>query len=191
MKKKGTLRRLLGYIGQNRRHLILAIVCACFSTLFMLTEPIARGKVVDMITNGIKSEDGMDLKSIVLMCLLTLALEILLFYSDQKEQKLLTLVSTDVTRKFRKELFEKLDRLPMSFFFNRNSGDILSNLTNDTNVIGQNLTNGIFYLGGGLITMAAALVIMLISSPILTLISVIATARAVRSSSMKPSKVMP
>ena len=166
MKKKGTLRRLLGYIGQNRRHLILAIVCACFSTLFMLTEPIARGKVVDMITNGIKSEDGMDLKSIVLMCLLTLALEILLFYSDQKEQ---------VTRKFRKELFEKLDRLPMSFFFNRNSGDILSNLTNDTNVIGQNLTNGIFYLGGGLITMAAALVIMLISSPILTLISVIAT----------------
>ena len=175
MKKKGTLRRLLGYIGQNRRHLILAIVCACFSTLFMLTEPIARGKVVDMITNGIKSEDGMDLKSIVLMCLLTLALEILLFYSDQKEQKLLTLVSTDVTRKFRKELFEKLDRLPMSFFFNRNSGDILSNLTNDTNVIGQNLTNGIFYLGGGLITMAAALVIMLISSPVLTLISVIAT----------------
>ncbi len=175
MKKKGTLRRLLGYIGQNRRQLIFAIVCACFSTVFMLTEPIARGKVVDMITNGIKTEDGLDLKSIALMCLLTLALEILLFYSDQKEQKLLTLVSTDVTRKFRKELFEKLDRLPMSFFFNRNSGDILSNLTNDTNVIGMNLTNGIFYLGGGIITMAAALVIMLISSPILTLISVVAT----------------
>ena len=174
-KKEGTLKRLLRYIGQNRRNLILAIVCAGCSTVVMLTEPIARGKVVDMITEGIKSEGAMDLKAIGLMCLLTLGLEILLFYTDQKEQKLLTVVSTGVTRKFRKELFEKLDRLPMGFFFNRNAGDILSNITNDTNVIGQNLTNGIFYLGGGIITMVAALVVMLFYSPILTLISLVAT----------------
>ena len=174
-KKEGTLKRLLRYIGQNRRNLILAIVCAGCSTVVMLTEPISRGKVVDMITEGIKSEGAMDLKAIGLMCLLTLGLEILLFYTDQKEQKLLTVVSTGVTRKFRKELFEKLDRLPMGFFFNRNAGDILSNITNDTNVIGQNLTNGIFYLGGGIITMVAALVVMLFYSPILTLISLVAT----------------
>lgn len=175
MKKKGILGRLLGYIGQDRRHLILAVVCACFSTLFMLTEPIARGKVVDLITTQIKSEKPMNLKVIALMCLLTLVLQILLFYTDQKEQRLLTVVSTNVTRKFRKELFEKLDRLPMGFYFNRSAGDILSNITNDTNVVGQNLTTGIFYLGGGIITMAAALVIMLITSPILTLISVVSS----------------
>lgn len=174
-KKEGTLGRLLQYIGQNRRHLVLAAVCACFSTLFMLTEPIARGKVVDMITEGTKSADPMDLKSIALMCLFTLLLQILLFYTDQKEQKLLTVVSSGVTKKFRRELFEKLDRLPMGFFFNRAAGDILSNITNDTNVVGQNLTNGIFYLGGGIITMAAALVVMLFYSPILTLISIIAS----------------
>ena len=173
--KKGTLGRLIGYLCQNRKQLILAIVCACFSTLFVLTEPIARGKVVDMITSGIKSEGPLDLKAIILMCLLTLLLQILLFYTDQKEQKLLTVVSSGVTRKFRRELFEKLDRLPMKFFFNRASGDILSNITNDTNVVGQNLTNGIFYLGGGIITMAAALVVMLFNSPLLTLISILST----------------
>ena len=172
MKKDGTLRRLFGYLGQNRKHLILAVVFACFSTVFVLTEPLARGRVVDMITAGIHSDKPMDLKAIGLMCLLTLALQILLFYADQKEQKLLTVVSSSVTRKFRDDMYQKLDRLPMSYYFSRSSGDILSNLTNDTSVVGQNLTSGIFYLGGGSITMVAALIIMLFQSVPLTLVSI-------------------
>ena len=82
------------------------------------------------------------------------------------------MVSSSVTRKFRDDMYQKLDRLPMSYYFSRSSGDILSNLTNDTSVVGQNLTSGIFYLGGGSITMVAALIIMLFQSVSLTLVSI-------------------
>lgn len=168
-------RMLAQYIGQNRKNVIGAVALAVVSAAAVLIDPYLREKAVDRILAGIIGEALIDVRTVGLLCLSCVLLQILKFYTDQKQHRLLIGVSTSVTQRMRKDLNEKLDRLPMNYFFKNQSGDTLARITNDTEVVGQNLAVIILYVVGGILLLVAALVMMFVSNVQLALVCVLTT----------------
>lgn len=177
--KKATFRRLLYYFGKQKGKLMLIFISVLCSTSAILAVPMVIGTAIDDIYKGITATKATGIRFAVnfhtmagimgLLLLLFLINYLLKFF----EEYTMTTVSQGITLSMRKDLSDKLNRLPPSFYDCNPKGEILSRATSDLEKIADSLQEGLTQFFTSVLTVIGAVVLMLTISPLLAIITFI------------------
>ncbi|RUQ26993.1 ABC transporter ATP-binding protein [Peribacillus cavernae] len=173
---KGTLKRLLHYLRPHKFRLLLVLLTAVLSTAFTILSPKIMGLATTEIFSGMVERlysvrnAGIDFGKLLQILIVLGGLYILSVLFSYIQQFLIVGISQNVIFTLRKEVNEKLARLPLSFFDSRKHGDILSRAMNDIENISSSIQQTLTQLITSLLTLVGVLVMMLTISPLLTLI---------------------
>jgi len=181
---RGTFRRLLKYCGSQKWALIGTFLITILGTVFNIVGPKILGMATNKLVEGFVSKlrafktqtavvDGIDFAYIgkILLVLLTLyiissAFTYLSFY-------IMASVSQKIVFSMRKDINEKLAKLPLKYFDSKTHGEILSRVTNDVDNIATTLQQGLRQIIASTITLLGIIIMMLTISPMLTLITIL------------------
>ncbi len=161
---KGTLRRLIGYIGRNRRTFFTLLTVTLLITSTNLLAPALQQKAIDAVENDLAAQLTMMLVFMVLSYLLNGAFTYLQGIFSAK-------LAQGTVRTMRKDLFSHLVRLPIRYTDTHNHGDIMSRMTNDVENISNTISSSIASLCSSVLMVVGCFIIMLCYSPLLTLVS--------------------
>ena len=167
--KRHILLRLGRYLWQFKGWLFLAILLSISSNLLSLAGPMYSGYAVDaMVGKG-----QVNMERVIYCCELMIAL----YLVSAALAYILNLVMLQITKRIvstmRSNIFDRLMRLPVSFFDTHAAGDIISRITYDVDTINTSLSNDVVSLAASFITVIGSLVMMLLISPPLVLIFVV------------------
>lgn len=158
-----TLRRLFGYLLIRRVVVLGAILLLLAGLLLQSIQPLLFGNAVDDVFDGNTDDLGSQATLILVLALATFALR-------WAAANLIAIAAQTAMRKLRQELFEKLQTLSLGFHESRSSGDLMSRVTSDTEVINTFLSSSLFGLVSALIQMVAITVIMFSLDVVLAII---------------------
>ena len=171
---KGTMKKLIGYM--SRRYLIAMIAVMIFaagSTIFNILGPKVLGKATTELFSGltgkIQGGPGINFEAIAKILLFLLGLYALSSLLSLIQGFIMTGISQKMSFQFRKELSEKMNRLPMNYYDSRTYGEILSRITNDVDTLGGSLNQSLTQIITSVTTLIGVLVMMLTISPLMTL----------------------
>lgn len=175
---KGTMKRLINYLSPYKIALIIAIIFAMASAAFSIIGPKILGKVTTKIFEGIigkimGSSQGIDFAYIGRIMLILLGIYTLSAIFGYIQGWLMTGVSAKVTYNLRKQIMEKIHKMPLKYFDGTNHGEILSRITNDVDTISNTLNQSLSQMITSLTTVLGVLVMMLTISWQMTLVSLI------------------
>ena len=161
------LRRILSYVKEFRVLIIIAVVLSFAANILSLIGPSLAGKAINEAAAGAGKVNFDKVIHYVLL--------MLLFYVSSSLISLgisimMTLVSKYTARKLRKECFEKLSRLPVSFFDKNQAGDIISRVSYDVDVVSASIQTDIVAIMTSSVTVLGSLFMMISISPVLALI---------------------
>ncbi len=169
---KGTMRKLMTYLGSYKLSILLVVIFAAGSTIFNIVGPKILGKATTEVFNGLVRKvtggSGIDFEKIagILTGLLCLYLCSALFSFIQGY--IMTGISQKMTYRMRKEISEKIHRLPMNYYDKMTHGEILSRITNDVDTLSQSLNQSATQVITSAATIVGVLVMMLSISPLMT-----------------------
>ncbi len=161
---RGTLKRLFYYIGKNKRSFILLMAMTLLITGTNLLGPALQQKAIDSLEGNLKNQLSLMLLLMILTYLVNAGLTYLQALSSAR-------LSQGTVRSLRKELFEKLVRLPIRYTDTHNHGDIMSRMTNDVENISNTISTSIASLCSAILTVTGTFIIMICYSPLLALVS--------------------
>ena len=174
---KGTIRKLMGYLSRYKIALVFVVIFAIGSTIFNIVGPKVLGKATTEIYNGLISKvsggSGIDFTKIGHIMLILLALYIASALFSFVQGYIMTGISQKLTYRLRKEISEKVNRLPMNYFDKMTHGEILSRITNDVDTLSQSLNQSATQLITSVTTIIGVLVMMLSISPLMTIIALL------------------
>ena len=180
---KGTLFRLLRYLKPQRTKFIAVFIFAILSTIFSIIGPKVMGKAITKIAEGFGAKmmaikmnlpvPSMDFTYIGQIVLILLGLYLISAAFSYLQQYIMAGVAQKTVYNMRKEVDEKLSRLPLKFFDSRTHGEILSRVTNDFDNISNTLQQSLTQLITSIVTIIGVVVMMLSISPLLTLIVIL------------------
>lgn len=180
---KQTIKRLLGYLGKDKKHVIIALVCVVISSLSMLAGSYMLSPIINGITEtydkaskaagdaGIIINEG--LKTLGLGILLMLVIYGIGVISMYLQQRIMIGVSQRALKTLRKDLFDHIQTLPVRYFDTNATGDIMSRFTNDVDVVGEMLNNTVIQLIQGFISIVGTVSIMLYMNVWLALLTIL------------------
>ena len=180
---KQTIKRLLGYLGQDKKHVIIALVCVVISSLSTLAGSYMLSPIINGITEtydkaskaaggaGVIINEG--LKTLGLGILLMLAIYGIGVISMYLQQRIMIGVSQRALKTLRKDLFDHIQTLPVRYFDTNATGDIMSRFTNDVDVVGEMLNNTVIQLIQGFISIVGTVSIMLYMNVWLALLTIL------------------
>ncbi|MDD6513973.1 MAG: ABC transporter ATP-binding protein [bacterium] len=173
----GTMKKLINYMSVYKIGIFFVAVFAIGSTVFSILGPKVLGKATTEIFNGLISKisggDGIDFGKIgkILIALLCLyAVSALLSFL---QGFIMTGISQKMTYRMRKEISEKINRLPMKYFDKTTHGEVLSRVTNDVDTLSQSLNQSATQLITSVTTLIGVLVMMLSISPLMTVVALL------------------
>ena len=174
---KGTLRQLLSALSQYKLSLIVVMVFAILSTIFNIAGPKILAKATTALATGwiakLRGIGGIDFAYIGKILLILLAMYLCSAAFSFIQGWLMTGLSQKVCYDFRRQISEKINRLPLAYFEKRTVGEVLSRITNDVDTLGQSLNQSITQLITSITTMIGVLIMMLTISPTMTLIAIL------------------
>ena len=171
---KGTLRQLLSALSQYKLSLIVVMVFAILSTIFNIAGPKILAKATTALATGwiakLRGIGSIDFAYIGKILLILLAMYLCSAAFSFIQGWLMTGLSQKVCYDFRRQISEKINRLPLAYFEKRTVGEVLSRITNDVDTLGQSLNQSVTQLITSITTMIGVLIMMLSISPKMTLI---------------------
>ena len=180
---KETIRRLLGYLGKDKKHVIIALICVVISSFSTLAGSYMLSPIINGITETYDkvSKTTGDTGAIVSQGLKSLALGILVMLtiygmgviSMYLQQRIMIGVSQRALKTLRKDLFDHIQTLPVRYFDTNATGDIMSRFTNDVDVVGEMLNNTVIQLIQGVISIVGTVSIMIYMNVWLALITIL------------------
>lgn len=174
---KGTIGKLIAYIGRYKFAVLAVLIFAVGSTIFDVVGPKILGKATTAVFEGLTSKvsglGGIDFDKIGKILLFLLGLYILSTVLNFVQGWIMTGISQKVTYRMRREISEKISRMPLGYFESRPHGEVLSRVTNDVDTLGQSLNQSITQLITSVTTMVGVLVMMLSISVWMTLIALL------------------
>jgi ATP-binding cassette subfamily B protein len=174
---KGTIKNLLKYMGVYKIALGAVAIFAIGSTIFTVIGPKILGNATTELFNGLVSKltgtGSIDFGKIgrILLGLMLMYVASAVFSFIQGW--LMTGISQKMCLKMRRDISQKINRMPLRYFESNKIGDVLSRITNDVDTLGQSLNQSITQLITSLCTIVGIVVMMLTISPLMTLITVI------------------
>lgn len=174
---KGTMLKLFNYLGKYRVSLIIALFIAATSTVATIFGPKVMARAIDELVSGVMAMSSgtgsIDFVAIGNILLETAGLYILSAGLSFASGWILTGVSMDITYRLRKNLSEKINRMPLKYFDGTNHGEILSRVTNDVATVSQTLSQSLSTIISSVTGVIGALIMMLSISWILTLVAIL------------------
>ena len=174
---KGTLKKLLHYMSVFKVQMFFIVIFAICGTAFTIVGPKILGKATTEIFNGLVSKvsggNGMDFDKIGQILLMTLGLYLISTLCSFIQGYLMTGVSQKTTYRLRKEISEKINRMPMNYFDTKPVGEVLSRVTNDIDTLGQSLNQSATQMIQSVTTLIGVLIMMLTISPLMTLVTLV------------------
>ena len=174
---KKTLGKLVKYLSKYHAAIIIVMIFTVGSTVFNVIGPKILGKATTEIFNGLMSKisggAGIDFTKIGKILVILLGLYGLSTLFGYVQGFVMSGISQKMSYKLRKELSEKMNRLPMSYYDKRTHGEVLSRITNDVDTLGMSLNQSITQLITSVATIVGVLIMMLTISPLMTLIALL------------------
>ena len=174
---KGSLGKLLSYIGSFKAAIIVVMIFAAASTVFNVIGPKILGKATTALSEGlmakIQGTGGIDFTYIGQILLFVLGLYVCSAAFNFIQGWIMTGVTQKICYRMRKEISEKINRMPMKYFESRTYGEVLSRITNDVDTLGQRLNQSITTIITSVATLIGVLIMMLSISPLMTLIAIV------------------
>jgi ATP-binding cassette subfamily B multidrug efflux pump len=176
---KGTSRRLLAYLKPFNLHLVIVVIASILSTVFATLGPRVMGRAITKLYEGVKQKiqgvagASIDFDYILKILIILGILYVISAIFSYIQQLIMATVTQKTMYNMRRDVNDKLFRLPLKFFDSHTHGDILSRVTNDIDNISNTLQQSATQLITSLITLIGIVIMMLIISPVMTLILVI------------------
>lgn len=185
---KKVLKRLWNYIYNYKWLLLFAILLSIGSNLLSLLGPKLSGNAIDAI--GTKA-GGVDFPKVIYNCLL-----MVLFYAASGIcayilSRVMIKISQNTIFRMRKDVFEKLVALPVSFFDKHQTGDLVSRISYDIDTVNSSLSNDIIQICTSFITVAGSFIMMMLISPRLLIVFLITIPIAIIFTDYMVKKVRP
>ena len=174
---KGSSKKLIKYLGKYWIAIVIVMIFAAASTVFSVAGPKVMGKATTALAEGlmdkISGTGGIDFDYIAKVLLFTLGLYIISAVFMFIQGLIMTNITQKTCYRMRKEIVEKINRMPMKYFESRTYGEVLSRITNDVDTLGQSLNQSITQIITSVATLIGTLVMMLSISPLMTIISIV------------------
>ena len=174
---KGTMKKLLTYIGRYKIALFFVIIFSIGGTIFNIVGPKILGKATTEIFNGLVSKvsggSGIDFGMVAKILIGLLCLYVVSSLFSFIQGYIMTGISQKMTYRLRKEISEKINRMPMNYFDKMTHGEILSRITNDVDTLGQSLNQSATQMITSITTIIGVLVMMLSISPLMTVVALL------------------
>ena len=171
---RNTAGRLLTYLRPHLLVIILVSLLALLSSVFGVISPRLLGLATTRIFEGyIDKSTGIDFSYVGKIVIYLIVIYLLSAVFTYIMQYVLAGLSQKIVFQIRKEMNEKLSRLPVSFYDRRSQGDILSRIVNDVDNMGNTLQQSIAQLITSIISIVGVLIMMLVISPLLSLAAII------------------
>ena len=174
---KGTLKKMIAFMGRFKAALVVVLVFAIGSTVFNIVGPKVLSTATTELFNGIVAKidgsGGINFDAIAQILLFTLGLYLLSAACSFVQGWIMSSVSQRTSYELRRSIAEKIDRMPMGYFERNSVGDTLSRITNDVDTLGQSLNQGVTQLITSVTTIIGVLVMMLTINPLMTLVTVV------------------
>ena len=174
---KGTLKRLIGYLKNYKLSITLVIVAAILSAIFSIVSPKILGKATTKIFEGVmmkmKGQGGIDFNFISRILVLLIILYIISSIFNYMQQYIVVSVAQNTVYDMRKDIYDKLNKLPLNYFDTHTYGEVLSRVTNDIDNISATLQQSMTQLITSVVTVIGVIIMMLTISPLMTLVTVL------------------
>ena len=175
---KGTMLKLIKYLSSYKVAIAIVLGFAIASTIASIVGPKILGKATTKLFEGVMSQiagtgSGIDFAYIGHIIILTLTLYLLSSLFSFIQGWIMSSVSMNITYRFRKEIAEKINRMPLRYFDGTNHGEVLSRITNDVDTVSQTLNQSLTQIITSVITVIGVLVMMFSISWMMTLVSLL------------------
>ena len=174
---KGSAAKLIKYMGRYKIAILFVCIFAALGTVFNIVGPKILGKATTELFTGLAGKimgtGGIDFSYIAKVLLFLIVLYALSLVFSFVQGIIMSNVSQKLCYRLRKEISEKINRMPMKYFESKTVGEVLSRITNDVDTLGQSLNQSITTLITSITTLIGVLVMMLSISPLMTLIALI------------------
>ena len=174
---KGALGKILRYMGKYKIAVVFVMIIAACSTVFSVLGPKVLGKATTGLAEGLMAKvagtGGIDFSYIGKVLLFVLGLYLLSSVLSFVQGWIMTSITQKICYRMRKEITEKINRMPMKYFESRTYGEVLSRITNDVDTLGMGLNQSVTQIITSTATIIGVLVMMLSISPLMTLIALV------------------
>ena len=169
----GTWKKLIGYCHEHIAIIVIAVICAVAGTTLTIIGPDKLSQMTDEITKGIVS--GIDMKAVG-----KIGITLVIFYATSYVLSVLqgiimATVTQKISKSMRSDISMKINRLPMWYYNQTTTGDILSRVTNDVDTISQSMNQSVGTLVSAVVMFVGSLLMMIKTNGILTLTAVISS----------------
>ena len=174
---KGSIKKLMSYIDRFKIQIFLVMLFAAASTVFSVMGPKILGKATTGLAEGLMAKihgtGGIDFEYIGRILVFVLAIYAVSAIFNFAQGMLMTGVTQKVCYQLRRDISQKINRMPMKYFESRTYGEVLSRMTNDVDTLGQGLNQSITQMITSTATLIGVLIMMLSISPLMTLIALV------------------
>ena len=174
---KNSIEKLVRYLGRYWYAIVAVMIFAAVSTVFSVAGPKVMARATNALVEGlgkkIAGAGSIDFTYIAKVLLFTLGLYICSAVFSFIQGMIMTGITQKTCYRMRKEISEKINRMPMKYFESRTYGEVLSRITNDVDTLGQSLNQSVTQIITSVATLVGTLVMMISISGIMTLISLV------------------
>ena len=174
---KGSMRKMLAFMGQFKLLVSIVLTFAIGSTVFNIVGPKVLSEATTVLFEGVSARiagtGSIDFDLITRILATTFALYVASAACSWVQGWVMSYVSQQTCYRLRRAIAEKIDRMPFGFFDKNSTGDTLSRITNDVDTLGQSLNQGVTQLVTSLVTVVGVVVMMLSINLVMTLITLV------------------
>ena len=174
---KGTMKKLIQYLGDYKVAILIVMLIASASTVFMIFGPKILGKATTRLFEGILAQiagtGSIDFGYIGYILLVTGGLYGLSAVLAYIQGWIMTGVSMKITYQFRKDISVKINRMPLKYFDGTNHGEVLSRVTNDVDTVSQTLNQSLTQIITSVVSVIGVLIMMFSINWLMTLVALL------------------
>jgi ATP-binding cassette subfamily B protein len=174
----GTMRKLIQYLGSYKISILIVMLFAVGSTIFMIVGPKILGQATTKLFEGVMSQitgsgSGIDFGYIGQIILITLGLYLTSSVFSYIQGWIMANIAMDITYRFRRDIAAKINRMPFKYFDSTSHGEVLSRITNDVDTVSQTLNQSLSQIITSVVTVIGVLIMMLTISWQMTLVALL------------------
>ena len=174
---RGTMAKLVQYLGAYKTAIVVVLLFAAGSTVFSIVGPKILGRATTKLFEGVMAQiagtGSIDFTAIGRIILTVLGLYLLSAAFSYVQGWIMTDVAMKVTYRFRRDIAEKINRMPLRYFDGTSHGEVLSRITNDVDTVNQTLNQSLTQIITSVTTVVGVLIMMLTISWLMTLVALL------------------
>jgi len=174
---KGTMAKLFRYLGRYRLAMLIVMLVAAASTVFVIVGPKVMAGATDTLFEGVLAKiagtGSIDFNAIGVILLKVAGLYVLSAILSYIQGWIMASISMDITYRFRKDISEKINKMPLRYFDGTNHGEILSRVTNDVDTVSQTLSQSLTQIITSVTSVIGVLIMMLTINWLMTLVALL------------------